>query len=77
MKTRIISVSEEQIEEKDGLLRDAGEILKKGGLVAYAPPVVLGLLYRKAVKKATLILPEIKRRPENKLIINLAKGSSA
>ena len=43
MKTRVICVHEEQIEEKDDLLRQAGEILKNGGLVAIPTETVYGL----------------------------------
>ena len=43
MDTKIINVQEHQIEEKDYLLQQAGEILKNGGLVAFPTETVYGL----------------------------------
>ena len=43
MDTKIIYVQETQIREKDALLRQAGEILKAGGLVAFPTETVYGL----------------------------------
>ncbi len=72
METRIISVREEQIDEKDALLRQAGEILKSGGLVAFPTETVYGLggdgLNRESSKK----IYAAKGRPsDNPLIIHI------
>ena len=72
METRIISVSEEQIEEKEELLRQAGEVLKNGGLVAFPTETVYGLggdgLNRESSKK----IYAAKGRPsDNPLIIHI------
>jgi len=43
LNTKIINVQETQVREKDALLRQAGEILKAGGLVAFPTETVYGL----------------------------------
>lgn len=73
METKIITVSEEQIEAKDALLRLAGVILKEGGLVAFPTETVYGLggdgLNRESSKK----IYAAKGRPsDNPLIIHIA-----
>lgn len=73
MDTKIIYVQEEQICEKDDLLRQAGEILKNGGLVAFPTETVYGLggdgLNRESSKK----IYTAKGRPsDNPLIIHIA-----
>ena len=73
METQIISVSEEQLIEKDAWLRLAGDILKSGGLVAFPTETVYGLggdgLNRESSKK----IYEAKGRPsDNPLIIHIA-----
>ena len=72
METRVICVHEEQVEEKDDLLRQAGEILKNGGLVAIPTETVYGLggdgLNRESSKK----IYAAKGRPsDNPLIIHI------
>lgn len=72
MDTRIISIQEEQICQKDELLRQAGEILKNGGLVAFPTETVYGLggdgLNRESSKK----IYAAKGRPsDNPLIIHI------
>ncbi len=73
MNTRIIYVQEEQTCEKDDLLRQAGKILKDGGLVAFPTETVYGLggdgLNRESSKK----IYAAKGRPsDNPLIIHIA-----
>lgn len=41
METKVIRIEEEQIDE--GLLREAGAVLKRGGLVAFPTETVYGL----------------------------------
>lgn len=72
MNTKIINVQEIQIREKDALLRQAGEILKAGGLVAFPTETVYGLggdgLNRESSKK----IYAAKGRPsDNPLIIHI------
>ena len=72
MNTKIINVQEDQIAEKDDLLRQAGEILKNGGLVAFPTETVYGLggdgLNRESSKK----IYAAKGRPsDNPLIIHI------
>ena len=72
MDTRIIYVQEEQVEKQDALLRQAGEVLKKGGLVAFPTETVYGLggdgLNRESSKK----IYAAKGRPsDNPLIIHI------
>ena len=72
METKVINVQEEQIAEKEDLLRQAGEILKNGGLVAFPTETVYGLggdgLNRESSKK----IYAAKGRPsDNPLIIHI------
>ena len=73
MDTRIISVREEQIEEKDALLRQAGEILKNGGLVAFPTETVYGLGGDGLNKESSKKIYAAKGHPsDNPLIIHIA-----
>ena len=73
METRIISVREEQIEEKDALLLEAGEILKNGGLVAFPTETVYGLGGDGLNKESSRKIYAAKGRPsDNPLIIHIA-----
>ena len=72
MNTKIINVQEDRVAEKEDLLRQAGEILKNGGLVAFPTETVYGLggdgLNRESSKK----IYAAKGRPsDNPLIIHI------
>lgn len=77
MNTRLISVMEHEIEEKDALLREAGDILKKGGLVAIPTETVYGLGGDGLNKASSRKIYEAKGRPsDNPLIIHVADMES-
>lgn len=77
MNTRLISVSEDEIEEKDFLLKEAGEILKNGGLVAIPTETVYGLGGDALNKDSSKKIYEAKGRPsDNPLIIHVADMES-
>lgn len=77
METRIISIQEEQVEEKDALLRQAGEILKSGGLVAFPTETVYGLGGDGLNKESAKKIYEAKGRPsDNPLIIHIEDMAS-
>ena len=72
METKVINVQEDRVAEKDKLLRQAGEILRNGGLVAFPTETVYGLggdgLNRESSKK----IYAAKGRPsDNPLIIHI------
>ena len=72
METKVINVQEDRVAEKEDLLRQAGEILKNGGLVAFPTETVYGLggdgLNRESSKK----IYAAKGRPsDNPLIIHI------
>ena len=72
METKVINVQEDRVAEKDALLRQAGAILKNGGLVAFPTETVYGLggdgLNRESSKK----IYAAKGRPsDNPLIIHI------
>ncbi len=72
MDTRIIYVQEEQIEEKEDLLCQAGEILKNGGLVAFPTETVYGLGGDGLNKESSRKIYAAKGRPsDNPLIIHI------
>ena len=77
METRIITVAEEQIVEMDELLRQAGEILKNGGLVAFPTETVYGLGGDGLNKESSKKIYEAKGRPsDNPLIIHIVDMSA-
>ena len=77
MNTKLISVSEKEIEEKDALLREAGEILKNGGLVAIPTETVYGLGGDALNKASSKKIYEAKGRPsDNPLIVHVADMES-
>ena len=47
MNTKVINVQEDQIAEKDDLLRQAGEILKNGGDISKFVPEVVDKYFKK------------------------------
>ena len=72
METKVINVREDRVAEKEDLLRQAGAILKNGGLVAFPTETVYGLggdgLNRESSKK----IYAAKGRPsDNPLIIHI------
>ncbi len=72
MDTRIIYVQEEQVEEKDMLLREAGDILRNGGLVAFPTETVYGLGGDGLNKESSKKIYAAKGRPsDNPLIIHI------
>ena len=72
MDTKIIYVQETQIREKDALLRQAGEILKAGGLVAFPTETVYGLGGDGLNKESSKKIYAAKGRPsDNPLIIHI------
>lgn len=72
METRIISVQEEEIAEKDDLLRQAGQILKDGGLVAFPTETVYGLGGDGLNRESSRKIYAAKGRPsDNPLIIHI------
>jgi len=77
LETRIITVAEEQIVEMDELLRQAGEILKNGGLVAFPTETVYGLGGDGLNKESSKKIYEAKGRPsDNPLIIHIVDMSA-
>ena len=77
METKLISVMESEIEEKDSLLREAGEILKNGGLVAIPTETVYGLGGDALNKASSQKIYAAKGRPsDNPLIIHVADMES-
>ena len=73
MDTKIIYVQEEQVEDRDDLLRQAGEVLKNGGLVAFPTETVYGLGGDGLNKESSKKIYAAKGRPsDNPLIIHIA-----
>ncbi len=72
METRIIYVQEEQVEDRDDLLRQAGQVLKAGGLVAFPTETVYGLGGDGLNKESSKKIYAAKGRPsDNPLIIHI------
>jgi len=72
LNTKIINVQETQVREKDALLRQAGEILKAGGLVAFPTETVYGLGGDGLNKESSKKIYAAKGRPsDNPLIIHI------
>ena len=76
MGTRIITIKEENIEEEssEALLQEAGEILKKGGLVAFPTETVYGLGGDALNRDSSRKIYAAKGRPsDNPLIVHICK----
>lgn len=72
MKTKIISIEEENIDEE--ALREAGEIIKNGGLVAFPTETVYGLGGNALDKEAAEKIYRAKGRPsDNPLIVHICR----
>ncbi len=77
VNTKLISVMENEIEAKDALLREAGDILRSGGLVAIPTETVYGLGGDGLNKESSRRIYEAKGRPsDNPLIIHVADMES-
>ena len=73
MKTKLISVMENEIEEKKELLVEAGEVLKQGGLVAFPTETVYGLGGDALNPDSSRKIYAAKGRPsDNPLIVHIA-----
>ena len=74
MKTELISVMENEIEQKKELIQRAGEILKNGGLVAFPTETVYGLGGDALNPDSSRKIYAAKGRPsDNPLIIHIAE----
>lgn len=74
VETKIISVREDNIEDSRELLREAGEVLKSGGIVAFPTETVYGLGGDALNKDASRKIYEAKGRPsDNPLIVHIAE----
>ncbi len=72
METKIITVEEENIQEE--LLQEAGEILKRGGLVAFPTETVYGLGGDALNRDSSRKIYAAKGRPsDNPLIVHISK----
>lgn len=72
METKVIRIEEEQIDE--GLLREAGAVLKRGGLVAFPTETVYGLGGDALNKESSKKIYAAKGRPsDNPLIVHICK----
>ncbi len=75
METRMITIKEENIEEEssEALLQEAGEILKRGGLVAFPTETVYGLGGDALNRDSSRKIYEAKGRPsDNPLIVHIS-----
>lgn len=76
METRIVRINPEKIEEYEEELKEAAEIIKKGGLVAFPTETVYGLGANALDKTASEKIYKAKGRPsDNPLIIHIANKS--
>ncbi|MBE5874846.1 MAG: L-threonylcarbamoyladenylate synthase, partial [Lachnospiraceae bacterium] len=74
MDTRVVVIEQEQPDEI--LLREAGEILKNGGLVAFPTETVYGLGGDALNKDSSRKIYEAKGRPsDNPLIVHISRMS--
>ena len=76
METRIITIKEENIEEEssEALLQEAGEILRRGGLVAFPTETVYGLGGDALNPDSSRKIYAAKGRPsDNPLIVHICK----
>lgn len=72
MDTRIITIEQEQMQEE--LLKEAGEILKAGGLVAFPTETVYGLGGDALNKESSRKIYAAKGRPsDNPLIVHISR----
>ena len=72
MNTRIISIDENNIDEE--LLKEAGDIIKRGGLVAFPTETVYGLGGDALNPESSRKIYAAKGRPsDNPLIIHISK----
>lgn len=72
METKIVTVNEKDIDEE--LLRQAGEVLKSGGLVAFPTETVYGLGGDALNRNSSRRIYEAKGRPsDNPLIVHISK----
>ena len=72
METRVIQVDEQHIQT--GLLRQAGEIIKAGGLVAFPTETVYGLGGDALNPDSSRKIYEAKGRPsDNPLIVHICR----
>lgn len=72
METKVINVQEDRVAEKEDLLRQAGEILRNGGLVAFPTETVYGLGGDGLNKESSKKIYAAKGRPsDNPLIIHI------
>lgn len=72
METKIVRIEEENIDKE--LLREAGEILKNGGLVAFPTETVYGLGGDALNKESSRKIYAAKGRPsDNPLIVHISK----
>lgn len=75
METRILKMTEDSID--DGLLKEAAEVLKRGGLVAFPTETVYGLGANALNEEAAKKIYEAKGRPsDNPLIAHIADFSA-
>ena len=75
METKVVRMDPENIEKE--AIREAGEILKAGGLVAFPTETVYGLGGNALDEKAAEKIYEAKGRPsDNPLIIHIAELSA-
>lgn len=72
MKTKIIQIDKNQLNM--GIIKEAGDILKKGGLVAFPTETVYGLGANALDEQASGKIYEAKGRPsDNPLIVHIAR----
>ena len=78
METKIIKISPENIELSENDIKDAAEIIKKGGLVAFPTETVYGLGGDATNPEASRKIYSAKGRPsDNPLIIHISKAADA
>lgn len=74
METKIVRIDPERVEDFEGALREAAEIIKRGGLVAFPTETVYGLGANALDSGAAERIYSAKGRPsDNPLIIHIAK----
>lgn len=72
MNTKVVSVREDEIDAQDSILREAGSILKRGGLVAFPTETVYGLGGDALNPASSKKIYEAKGRPsDNPLIVHI------
>lgn len=76
METKIVEIAEDRVDEckADGLLKEAGTVLKEGGLVAFPTETVYGLGGDALNKESSRKIYAAKGRPsDNPLIVHICK----